>query len=286
MKKASKGYTIIEVMIVFAVSGILLISAIAVLNGQQSENQFNQSMQDISSKIKSIASEINSGVSSEYSNKDCIVTPNPPNKPVITLQDSAVGTTRESGGNENCLLLGRAIQIAPDQSTMYIYSVVGTRTQWIGGADTGDFAESYDQATPTPTIDADGTTFLLTEAYDIQYGAKVTSSAVKDSNGNINNNWDLVGLYSSLSGNAASAGQGATSIVTVGYPYSGAITTAKTSAVKNCIMITGSCASATEIKRWRICFTSADGKWTSQLTIDSTPSGLKSLTQIKCVALT
>ncbi|MCA9337297.1 type II secretion system protein [Candidatus Saccharibacteria bacterium] len=104
---ATGGYTIIEVMIFLAVTGVLLVSALYVFSGRQGRTQFTQGVQEASSKIRDVMNEVSSGYF--QSNGD------------FTCQASASGPTFPSGQqtnlgqNTDCIFIGKIVQLGPLQ---------------------------------------------------------------------------------------------------------------------------------------------------------------------------
>ncbi len=96
------GFTIIEVLIVLAVSGLLLISAIILVSGKQNQAAFNQSIRQIQSQIQQRINEVATGY---YENNGAIRCSGVGN--VISL---TAGGGTEQGANSGCVFLGKAMQ--------------------------------------------------------------------------------------------------------------------------------------------------------------------------------
>lgn len=99
--KKTSGYTIIEVMIFFVITAVLLISALAVFQGQQAKAQFTTGVRETDAQIRTIINEIGSGYFPDQSSFTCTAGPNGPE---ISESDSDQGT------NSGCIFLGKAIQ--------------------------------------------------------------------------------------------------------------------------------------------------------------------------------
>src|SRR5438309_338070 len=126
MERTSNGYTIVEVMIVLAVSTLLLFAAIRVFSGSQGETQFSQAMQDINSKIQNYINQIKAGNYQGSEGFKCDVQVEPSGvRPYLTPSG-----TDTVGTNEKCVFLGRAIQVIENGGTMYVYTVIGTRNTY------------------------------------------------------------------------------------------------------------------------------------------------------------
>src|SRR3990167_10157354 len=71
MKSIRGGFTVLEVLIVLAITGLLFISAVTLFRGKQTQTQFNQAMHDLESKIQSIANVVKSGSFPDSENYNC-----------------------------------------------------------------------------------------------------------------------------------------------------------------------------------------------------------------------
>ena len=61
LKTPLPGFTVIEVMIVLAVTGLLFISSVALISGKQNQTAFDQSIRQIQSQIQQIINEVSIG---------------------------------------------------------------------------------------------------------------------------------------------------------------------------------------------------------------------------------
>src|SRR5476651_427700 len=110
MQRADFGYTIIEVMIFLAISGLLFLSAVVAVGGQQGHTEFSTSMRDTNSKVQSWIDEVDTGLSdSDFSTSgnrqvSCSLDPST-GGPVLT---STGGTNINRGSNSACVFLGKA----------------------------------------------------------------------------------------------------------------------------------------------------------------------------------
>lgn len=92
------GYTIVEVMIVLAVSGLMFLMAVIFINGKQQTAAFKQSTNEMTSRIQKIANDVMDG---QYSDVplEC------------SLSASQVSATYNSGNsqgtNSDCVFLGK-----------------------------------------------------------------------------------------------------------------------------------------------------------------------------------
>jgi prepilin-type N-terminal cleavage/methylation domain-containing protein len=117
---STSGFTIIEVMIVLAITGILFISFATTIQGQQSRAKFNQSINTVKSQIDQLITQSQSGYYPPGS-FSC-VTPGGSNNTEIRND-----VANEQGTNEECMLLGKLILFnrGSDPHTYTVYPIAG-----------------------------------------------------------------------------------------------------------------------------------------------------------------
>lgn len=133
------GFTIIETLIVIAVSGLLLLSAMLLIVGQQNKVQFTQSIQEIQSAIQQTMSEVGTGYYSNPGNMRCEGT---------SGNLRITSGNREQGANTGCIFIGKVMQFGvrdTDPQNYIVHSVAGL--QDIGANITGQ--RPLDDADPT-----------------------------------------------------------------------------------------------------------------------------------------
>lgn len=258
MKSSGRGYTILEVMLFLAITGALFVSAYFLMNGQQAKTQFSQGMRDIESKFRDYINDVSTGYYPQVGEYSCDA-----DASGVSFSQLLPGSGDTTGRNLSCIFLGKAIQIQPDTGNDWInvYSVVGRRK--VDTATGGRDVKDYIEAEPTAVVDAN-INLDKTESYQIPWGVRVRS--VQSVPGNDSR---LLAIYSSLS---------RTSTVTPGTNESGALVlqpvpynitagNTKTDAIQ-CINDTVNCAQlGTAFEYWRICFESAEGNQTAELTV-------------------
>lgn len=142
----SGGFTILETMIVLAVTSALFLVAASYISGQQSKTEFSQGVRDLDAKIQQTISEVNNGYYPGRSNATCVVNG-------VGRMDFGVGTT-EQGANQGCLFIGKVIQFAPSYGTnatntgYNVFTVAGLRLDSLGKP-----AASLDSTNPQPAFD-------------------------------------------------------------------------------------------------------------------------------------
>jgi prepilin-type N-terminal cleavage/methylation domain-containing protein len=138
----SRGFTIVEVMVVLAVSMIIFAAGITTFKGLGNETGFDQSIQDATSEL---STQIRGSASNAFFNDkgyNCKSAGSPTLRPTLNTEGG-------SAKNEDCVAIGRAIEVVKDSSTIYIYQVLGNRLNYTGGAPTGP-ASSLAETNPTP----------------------------------------------------------------------------------------------------------------------------------------
>ena len=256
----SGGYTIIEVLLVLAISGAIFLSAVLVFQGQSGDTKFKQSMHDLNSKIQAYANQVSSSSSPFSKGYTCAVS-GATHRPVLTAGGGSVGT------NEGCLFLGKAIQVGAPATSIYAYTVLGTRNQ--GGLSGGAPAASFSEANPEPAIAADAD---LTEKYDILWQAKVLSSKVIDTSG-AQSSRNLVGFYNDFT--AAGGPSESQQLLAKGYNCNAACDP-KSAALQACIeeLASGQCLNTPAISKWSLCISDDQNKQTAILEINATVQGV------------
>lgn len=124
-KLASSGYTIVEVLIVLAVSGALLVSVMALISGQQEKTEFTAALRDFESRLQDIMNDVSTGTYPESINRCSVTTSGPEN--------SGVPSTGQ-GTSDQCVFVGKAMQLSPsssgegsDMGKFNLYTMVGRR---------------------------------------------------------------------------------------------------------------------------------------------------------------
>jgi len=186
------GYTIIEVMIVLAITALMFFAAVTVFSSQRGPTDFSQSMQDLNSAIQEYANRV---VTSDYPGSGSYSCSASSGRAVLS-QPGGSGTT--------CLFLGLAIQALPGQGALQIYTVLGNKDIW-SGSDTGNPSTTIDNARPEPAML--GGSYVLNETYTLGASATVVSAR----------NYNLLGMYNGLPGDNVASDQGTNALVLVGY---------------------------------------------------------------------
>lgn len=254
--KLTRGYTIVEVLIVLAISGVMLAGVILVFRGQNNQTAFNQTAYDIESSLTSQIRRVSASSLADADSYNCEVTDG---RPTLSL----VGGGGQ-GSSDQCLYLGKAIEVVIDKAQFYIYSVLGVACSGNPCAPTTSFAN----ASPEPIV-SDSGGIDLTDSYRPNGPVKVVSSKVTLSSGNTTlSNYNLVGYYNDVSGETASNQSASEFIIAKGYNFNQ--DHSDNTVVKPYIEDT----SAPDISRWTLCLKSQDDKYSASLEIKNSTQGV------------
>jgi prepilin-type N-terminal cleavage/methylation domain-containing protein len=127
-----KGYTILELMIVLAVSASMFVIVATTFGGRQQQVQFTQGVRDFDSRLKDIINDVSLGYYPANESVTCTVSGN--NSEPRVLDNP--GIADPLGSNIDCISIGKVLQFTPsvtsefnadDDQIIKIYNVVGLR---------------------------------------------------------------------------------------------------------------------------------------------------------------
>lgn len=138
--KTTHGFTIVETMVVLAVTGMLFFSVMAVMSGRQNQAQFRQSINAVKTEIEQTINQVQTGHYPSTENFNCTASASG-GVEITSTEDGA-----KQGENKDCVFFGRAIQFKVANEDRYaIFPLAGLRTA-------GSFAESKSK-TVLPAVD-------------------------------------------------------------------------------------------------------------------------------------
>jgi type II secretory pathway pseudopilin PulG len=267
MKNPLAGFTIVEVMIFLAVSSVLFIAAAGAFTGRSQQTQFTQAMQDLQSQFRTYANQVRTsylGGAGQYTCAAGTTIIGGTVRPVLTPDASA-------STNQDCVLLGRALQVIPNNDTIYSYPVFGLRNVYNGAVKTDAFPSSINDAAPEPANNGKlppDLVWYMAEVYHIPGGLTVKSSSLSGLPGSPEQ--DLFMLYSSLQNNNTTGNEIDA--------FSQSITfnpgDIKGDTLRSCIE--GTCASARNAVTdgiWKLCLQNGGNKF-GELQVKTTPTGI------------
>lgn len=143
-RSSQGGYTVVETMIVFGVSAMMVLSVIALVSGKQGRETFVQAVRNTDGVLQDVLNDLSTGYYSRNSGMTC--TANLGEAPELSAVEN------ELGSNNGCVFAGR-IFYAPFGSNDYtIHTMVGRQNK---SADFDDPVENLAEA--KPVIIAQGT---------------------------------------------------------------------------------------------------------------------------------
>ena len=148
-----RGFTIVETLIVLAVTGLILGAALTLIGGRQARTQFTVGIGQVQQQVQQAISEVKNGYYPNSGNIKCQAGSNGP--------DLSIGSNGQ-GQNSDCIFLGKAIQFGPsgNDQQMVLIPIAANRLS-SGGQQVNSLAQaqpvaiaplsSTDQATPDAT---------------------------------------------------------------------------------------------------------------------------------------
>lgn len=258
MRFARGGYTIIEVIIVLAISGAIFLSAVTIFAGKQARTQYYQAMQDVNSQISTSISDVRVSLFPGAGQYTCSLQGNRP-----TLDPVASPGTNPTGTSGDCIYLGKAflVDTGATPGTIKSYSVLGTRLN----PSTGKVATSFAQSNPEGVLNSN-----LVEQYTLGANSTIKSSKVISTSG-VESSADLVGFYNSLDATSSSGSQSLAAYGYLGFPSNpgpGRLKTALEQATPS------PPDPLTPISKWKLCFSSGSSNQTALLSVTPSAAGV------------
>lgn len=165
----ARGFTILETLIVLAVTAGLFIAVAVTLSGRQNRTQFSQAVQDMQSQIQQVISDVGTGFYPSRSNFQCVA--------ALTGPSLSAGSN-EQGENKGCVFLGKAIQFGvngTDPEQFKIFTIAGLQ-RTTAGTEVTTYAEAKPKAVSPPGSPD------VTETGKLLYGLTVHSATYGPSN--------------------------------------------------------------------------------------------------------
>ncbi|MDL2363580.1 MAG: hypothetical protein QFB86_04340 [Patescibacteria group bacterium] len=187
----SQGYTVLEVMIFLAISGLMFVLAASFISGKQSKSQFKQGMNDFKSNIMRVENDVSNGFFPSNANFSCTAG--------SAGQPTFGATAKAQGTNQGCAFIGKIVQFVPDDGTVSggnkkVYNLVTLAGRQYQSDVNSLPPESFAQSRPIAIYSPAGTPDL-TEKINLQWGLEVT----KVYTGADNHTIGAFGMFSSFS---------------------------------------------------------------------------------------
>lgn len=159
----NKGFTIVEMLIVLAVTGSLIIVAFSFMSGRSRRLAFENDIIAFQTKLDDVINNVSSGYYSRIADFTCTA-----NSGVISI--STVPSGR--GTNPDCQFLGRAIHVNQNWDEYGVHNVVGLRRV----STSGPLVKSITEAKPRllslgTTYNTGVETVEITKMYNAKIGA-------------------------------------------------------------------------------------------------------------------
>ena len=134
-RKNTGGFTIVETLIVLAVTGLLFVSAVLLINGRQNKTQFQTAINNLVQQVQQVINETQSGYYAGSNNFSC------------TSTAGAVNLAPGNTVNGQCIFVGKVLQFGTrtDPGQLIVYPLVGSRGSNMAIAATNPVA-AYDAA--------------------------------------------------------------------------------------------------------------------------------------------
>jgi prepilin-type N-terminal cleavage/methylation domain-containing protein len=187
IKNTWGGFTIIEMLMVTAISGMIAISAFSIINGQQQKNEMRQGVIGFENKITDIANDVSTGYfPNESSYPRCGVSGG-------AISFTGFGTVGD-GASAACIFGGKIIRFnnaGPGPEDMFdVYTVAARRVD----SDGNPYTDLYDLNTGQIRIAMKSSTELVNEPTNIGYNLRIKSAVVRGPGGSTSNIGGLVFL--------------------------------------------------------------------------------------------
>ncbi len=122
--RKAAGFTIVEVMIVMAVTSALFVAVALTMAGKQRKAEFLQATNDIHAVTQQTINEVSAGFYPSKNDFRCVQTAGP----AITI----MSTAEEQGTNQSCVFLGKVMYFGQspvsDRETFNTFSIAGLRS--------------------------------------------------------------------------------------------------------------------------------------------------------------
>lgn len=115
------GFTIVETMLVLAVTGSLFVSAAVLINGRQNKTEFQTGINNLQQQVQQIVNETSSGYYPTSKNFTC-------NGATHPVKIFAAGANNQ-GQNSGCIFLGKVVQFGTsvDPTQLVVYPIAGNQ---------------------------------------------------------------------------------------------------------------------------------------------------------------
>lgn len=179
--KTPAGYTVLEVMIVLAVSGVMFVIAANFINGKQAKTAFQTGVNELTAQVQAVIGEVNDG---HYSDVAFGCNDSPPNR----LNIVGAGPTDTTGNSQDCTFVGKILHFSEDgDDTRYeVLSLAGARLRSDDTAVT-----QLSEAKVTPIKTGTGSALSLTVHRQVPQNLQITRVVITDASGATMPTWNF-----------------------------------------------------------------------------------------------
>lgn len=162
----NKGFTIVEVLIVLAITGALFVSAATMISGRTAKTQFEQSINQMTGQIRQQINDVASGYYPNNKNFTCTAN---------GADFSITAGTNEQGTNTGCVFLGKALYfgVAGTDPEQYVSFPVAALQRNAAGEEITSIAAAKPAVIypATPQTNSPNSS----DTISLQYGLKVSN---------------------------------------------------------------------------------------------------------------
>jgi prepilin-type N-terminal cleavage/methylation domain-containing protein len=189
--KAPLGYTIVEVMVVLAISGVMFLLASTFVNGKQARTAFTQGVNDFATRLQSLAGQVSDGQFTDIKLQQC----DPQSGGTLSFNGSF---NSDQGTNNKCVFLGKLF---------YFYTDGTAKPEKYAQLSLATAMKDKNTNQPITTLNSYVTVIqALTNTYDNPQALDVTHMRV---NGAANDNFSVGFVQGLGTTNTSSAGAAA-----------------------------------------------------------------------------
>lgn len=257
MKRSLSGYTLIEALIVIAVTSTIFVGAVRIFDGARDDVDFMQAKADIDSKIKGYVNEVSTGVFDGSTSYSC--QRDSTGYPILISPTPSISA--------QCIYLGKALQAIDGSNVIYVYDVLGLKNN----AATGLPATTYEEVMPEPAGELAGGSgpfsYLFVDEYTLPNDLRIAYSRVNGQAANI------LKIYSNITTNNTSS----RGILVYSNDYQAGNNEAKSQRLRNCIREDGGiCETRYSLEKpgWDLCVQNSNGSKRAKLNIKPTATGV------------
>jgi Tfp pilus assembly protein FimT len=148
-RRDGAGFTIVETLIVMAVTGIMFLAAVLLISGRTGKTQFITASNDLQEQLQQTINETTTGYFPNSGTFKC-ASGGAGMQPVLSV------ATQSQGTNGDCIFLGKAVQFGTTGSpdNYLVYSIAGNRQQ--SSVEVTSLPQANPIAiAPTPTFNGD-----------------------------------------------------------------------------------------------------------------------------------